>query len=458
MATAQRPNVAEFYEREVLPALMRRLDQAFPEFGWRRDARGWIATSAEYTRSTLGARSDRVVCHGEAPRGFLIHGQGAVLWTTYLNDGQAARGRDFISAVRTLAERAGIDASALDRAPTAGERRVALLNEAFNIASRELLGEHGAAARAYLEHRGIPQDRVAGSELGLMPDRERLRLALLAAGFTRTDIDASHLLSDQRWPGRILGAWRDDHQDITTLWARTTDSDDATRYLYLRGAHRTSDVPYGLSTLLVAGNRDAYRELVLVEGVLDVHILRAHDIANVAGLGGTAASRQLFERLDDLGVENVVLALDNDPAGRTATTRAIDAAVGSDRAPNLFAVDPDLLGAAKDPGDLIRTAGADAWRSTAIAPVCAISWRALELTGPVDGHDTELTRHAGLTRSERWLASLPPRLAVEQHGALSLVADSLGHNRDAVTRSFRARFWHRETRIAASRDTPGITR
>src|SRR4051794_4219094 len=122
MATAQRPNVADFYEREVLPALMHRLDHAFPEFGWRRDAHGWVATSAEYTRSTLGARPDRVVCHGQAPRGFLIHGHGAVLWTTYLNDGQPARGREFITAVRTLAERAGIDSSALDRPPTAGER------------------------------------------------------------------------------------------------------------------------------------------------------------------------------------------------------------------------------------------------------------------------------------------------------------------------------------------------
>src|SRR3954447_2337560 len=141
MATVARPNIADFYEREVLPALMGRLDQAFPEFGWRRDARGWVATSAEYTRSNLGARPDRVVCHGDAPRGFLIHGQGAVLWTTYLNNSQPARGRDFINAVRTLAERAGIDASALDRAPTAVERRANLLNDAFELARRELLSD-----------------------------------------------------------------------------------------------------------------------------------------------------------------------------------------------------------------------------------------------------------------------------------------------------------------------------
>src|SRR4051812_12463713 len=136
MATLQRPNVADFYEREVLPALMGRLDQAFPEFGWRRDSRGWVATSADYTRAALGARPDRVVCHGDAPRGFLVHGDGAVLWTTYLNDGQPARGRDFFSAVRALAERAGVDSRVLDRAPTAAERRANLLADAFTTALR----------------------------------------------------------------------------------------------------------------------------------------------------------------------------------------------------------------------------------------------------------------------------------------------------------------------------------
>src|SRR4051794_35773042 len=176
MATAQRPNVADFYEREVLPALISRLDQAFPEFGWRRDTHGWVATSAEYTRSSLGARPDRVVCHGEAPRGFLIHGQGAVLWTTYLNGGQPARGRDFISAVRALAERAGIDSYVLDRPPTATERRVSLLEDAFDLARRELVSERGAAGRAYLEQRGIPADRVDASGLGLMPSHDQLRL------------------------------------------------------------------------------------------------------------------------------------------------------------------------------------------------------------------------------------------------------------------------------------------
>ena len=36
----EQSSVMDFYTEEVLPALAERLDNAFPEFGWRRDARG----------------------------------------------------------------------------------------------------------------------------------------------------------------------------------------------------------------------------------------------------------------------------------------------------------------------------------------------------------------------------------------------------------------------------------
>jgi DNA primase len=451
MPALQRPGVADFYEREVLPALMDRLDQAFPEFGWRRDARGWVATSAEYTRSTLGARPDRVVCHGEAPRGFLIHGQGAVLWTSYLNDGQPARGRDFIVMVRTLAERAGVDASVLDRARTSAARRGSLLAEAFAVAQHELASERGGAARAYLEERGIPADRISASELGVMPSHERLRAALLSGGYTASEIDSSQLLADNRWPGRIIGAWRDDHRHIRTLWARSIDPDDASRYLYLRSAERPSDVPYTLSELLAPQTRDARGDLVLVEGVLDVHTLHAHDVPNVAALGGLAASRRLFEHLSDLGVERAFLALDNDPPGRLATTRAIDTAVLAERSPDLWVIDPDLLDGAKDPGELVQRDGVHAWRAATAAPACAVTWRALELTGPLDQHTSELARRAALNRAATWLGPLPPRLALEQDAALDRVAETLGHDRDATRRSFRARYWQQERSLDTSK-------
>ena len=103
-------------------------------------------------------------------------------------------------------------------------------------------------ARAYLETRGIPADRIDETGLGVMPDATRMRLALASHGYSDAEIAASSVTADSRWEGRIVGAWRDERQPRTTLWARSLSPESDDRYLYLKGAARPATMPYGLST------------------------------------------------------------------------------------------------------------------------------------------------------------------------------------------------------------------
>src|SRR4051812_2652122 len=152
-AEREQVRIVDFYTELVLPALAQRLDQAFPEFGWRRDARGWVATNEEHTHARLGVRAERVVAHGPAPRGFLVHGGEPMLWTAYLAGGEPPRGAEFVRVVGELAERAGVDAAPIERgAPR--DRRAELLEEFFKLAQRELVIDRGAPAREYLGSRG----------------------------------------------------------------------------------------------------------------------------------------------------------------------------------------------------------------------------------------------------------------------------------------------------------------
>ena len=345
----ERPSALEVYTEVVLPALQERLDSALPEFGWRRDRDGWVATDQEFTHRAFGVRADRVVAHGPAPRGFLVHGNGSVLWTAYLNGGVVPRGPEFVRTVGELAVRAGVDPGLLERRRPRDRRRE-LLQAVFALAEAELRGERGATALAYLQERGFPPGAIERCGIGLFPDRRSLSEALERHGYTEAEASASGVLADSRWPGRIVGCWRDEHGDARTLWVRTIRQcqEEGSRYLYLRGAARAGLPPYGLSTVL-AGSLDRRRELVLVEGVIDVHALRAHGVENVCALGGTSIRAAMFERLAKLGVENVTLCLDNDRAGRTATVRAIEQATRSAASPTLFVVDPEQLTPAKDP-------------------------------------------------------------------------------------------------------------
>ena len=236
----------DFYTDTVLPALADQLDQAFPEFGWRRDNRGWVATNQETTHHLLGVRADRVVAHGHAPQGFLVHGAQPVLRTAYVNGGSTPRGAEFIRAVREIAQRAGVDPTPLER-PTLRDRRAELLNDFFALCRQELIGPNGGNGRAYLERRGLLPDTIERSGIGLVPQTTRTRNALQGVGYTESEIARSNVLADTRWPGRLCGAWRDHAGQARTLWTRALNDDASpdSRYLYLRGANRTNLPPYG---------------------------------------------------------------------------------------------------------------------------------------------------------------------------------------------------------------------
>jgi DNA primase len=211
------------------------------------------------------------------------------------------------------------------------------------------------------------------------------------------------------------------------------------RYLYLGGARRSGLPPYGLSWVLKETPRP--HDLVLVEGLLDVHHLRARGVTNLAALGGTGTRAELFERLTQFGFENVTLCLDGDAAGREATEKAVEQATRAKRSPAIFVIDPVRLGHVKDPDALVRERGIEAWGELLTNRVCAVTWRALAFTRGVGVTSAPHDRRSALARAGAWLGSLPPRLALEQEDAVRAVALRCGYSEPAVERAFRARFW-----------------
>ena len=447
-AEREQPRVVDFYTEVVLPALAERLDQAFPEFGWRRDARGWVATNEEHTHARLGVRAERVVAHGPAPRGFLVHGAEPVLWTAYLAGGEPPRGANFVRTVAELAARAGVDTAPIERgAPR--DRRADLMEEFFRLAGGELASERGEHARTYLEQRGFPLDSLADPGLGLVPPFVLVQQELRRSGYSNDELSSSGLFADRRWPGRLCGAWRNEWGRIGTFWARAVDDVQLaeTRYLYLRGASRTSLPPYGLAR--------GVEELVLVEGFFDHHQLRAHGVKNTAAIGGTATNPRLFERLSRLGVQEVTLAFDGDNAGRAATVRAVENATRARTSPSVYVA----AAFTKDPDELVRHHGVEAWGELLNTRECGVTWRAAELLADAEATDPPAKRRIALARAGSWLGSLPPRLALEQEDAVRTVAKQCGYSAEAAARAFRARFFRELTLVSDlphRRVEPGI--
>jgi DNA primase len=256
-----------------------------------------------------------------------------------------------------------------------------------------------------------------------------------------------------------VAAWRDERGKARTFWARSLSesADPDARYLYLRGSRRAELPPYGLSEVLAA-SYEKRRDLVLVEGVFDLHQLRAHGVENVAALGGTGARSELFDRLASLGVEAATLCLDNDDAGRNAVVRTVEQAARATKCPTLFVVDPKHLGSAKDPDAYVLTRGIAAWRTLLEERECAIAWRTHEHLARVGPDSAQETRREALLQLGVWLGKLPARLALEQEDAVRIAADRCGYSVDAAQRAFRARYWGesvQERSHERERESPG---
>ena len=236
---------------------------------------------------------------------------------------------------------------------------------------------------------------------------------------------------------------------MTTLWARTLAPDADDRYLYLKGPARPYTIPYGLSTILAAGSPTQGRHLLLVEGVIDVHILRARDRQRRStrrhgnqhsAFRGTGRCRH---------------------RERHARTRQRLRRPNRDdkRDPSRhqrLAIIPHLGDRSRPPrGDQgPRRSHPDQGSRRLDTRISRAHLRhhgtRARAHWPVADHDHEAGRRAGLARASAWLGTLHARHAIEQTAALDAVAASLGYDNDAVQRTFRARHWENEPKRPSS--------
>lgn len=124
------------------------------------------------------------------------------------------------------------------------------------------------------------------------------------------------------WYNRIVLPIRDRYGNLVGMVGRDTTGGALKKYLY------TKDVP--LKEIGFIGIDEALKArgdtIILVEGVIDRIRLALHGVKNVVALGQASITSEKFALLNELGYRKVILALDNDEAGRKGTRDAIERA------------------------------------------------------------------------------------------------------------------------------------
>jgi DNA primase len=240
---------------------------------------------------------------------------------------------EFLDAVVQLAKRAGVALPASGDDPAA--RRREQLYTANARAERffrdALAGATGAAARRYLETRGLRPETIARYGLGFAPAAGTALTAWLAQQQVPAELALQAGLVARRDDGRVYDRFRGrimfpirDRRARTIAFGGRALGDEQPKYLNSRESpvFRKGDGLYG-----IAEARDAIRaadRAVLVEGYMDALLLVQEGVPYAVATLGTALTPAQLRLLRPLGGEQltVYFFFDGDRAGRQAALRA----------------------------------------------------------------------------------------------------------------------------------------
>ncbi|MEI8292397.1 MAG: DNA primase [bacterium] len=283
---------------------------------------------------------------------------------------------DFPSAVRRLAQRAGIPiveetASAEDHQKHGlRQRLLALHAEASAWFHDQLLKSPDAApARDYLKSRDINSGIAKSWQLGFAPDSWDALLAhLRLRKFSAEEIIQSGLASSKdepsrsgsaiysRFRNRIMFPIRNDYGEVIAFSGRILEADaKAAKYV------NSPETPLFSKGRVLYGLDKTKRDLIdknaaiVCEGQLDLISAFEAGVRNVIAPQGTAFTGDQA-RLLKRYVETVLLCFDSDAAGKKAAARSLPALLSQGLIVKMVA-----LPQGEDPDSLIRRSGPQAF-------------------------------------------------------------------------------------------------
>lgn len=251
---------------------------------------------------------------------------------------QEMEGGDFKDALRTLAERAGIELVPENKEEREGrERLLELLNEVTSWYQRGLLER--ADALEYLAGRGVKESTIHEWRLGFVPNQWRLvHDHFLAQGYSVEELASVGLVKQgpkggwyDRFRGRIMFPMNDPSGRPVAFSGRVFeyDRDKEVPAKYLNSPETEffdkSKLLYGLDRAKSAIRKFTFA--ILVEGQMDLimsHQAGFRNTVAVSGTGLTASHVNQLKRLSD----NVVMAFDGDAAGLRSMVRGAALALG----------------------------------------------------------------------------------------------------------------------------------
>ena len=235
----------------------------------------------------------------------------------------------FPDAIETLATRAGL-AVPRENHPEKYNQALDLYQLLNRVAQfyQQTLKNSGQIAIDYLKKRQVSGEVARLYQLGFAPAGwhtldapfKQNKKELIATGMLIQKEDGT---SYDRYRQRIMFPIHDRHGKIIGFGGRAIEADQKPKYLNSPETviFQKNRELYGLHQVLQQKN--TVRQVLIVEGYMDVIALAQHGILNAVATLGTATSTYHIQLLSK-HTHNVVFCFDGDAAGRQAAWRALD--------------------------------------------------------------------------------------------------------------------------------------
>ena len=241
-------------------------------------------------------------------------------------------GINFIEAVQTLAEKSNIQLPTLDNNGDSAKEilksKVYKVNEfTANYYHENLYKPESKIAQEYIKKRKLTNETLKAFKIGFSGKFDELYKELKKQGFEEKEILESGLVNKNekgqyidRYRNRLMFPICDARGRVIAFGGRVLD-DSKPKYInspenvvYSKGRN-----VFGLN---VAKKGDI-KQILIVEGYMDVISLHQRGITNVVAPLGTALTQQQGWLLRK-NSEKIILSFDSDEAGLTAKIRALD--------------------------------------------------------------------------------------------------------------------------------------
>lgn len=267
----------------------------------------------------------------------------------------------FYEAVKIVADKIGvsIDISTSKKENTKKSPLYDIYNIAYKFYQNNLNTVYGKDAKKYLLNRKIDEDVIKNFNIGLSLSDSELCNALKAKGFKDDDIVSSGVAVQNEnniydiYKNRIMFPLYDLEGNVVGFSGRIYNQKSESKYINTKETEifKKGELLYNYHIAKKEARKE--KNIIVVEGFMDVIRLSTIGIVNVVATMGTAVTKYQLNLIQKLA-PNITLMFDGDKAGEKATNAFIELANGNDSNIKVVRLEDNL-----DPDEYILTKGKD---------------------------------------------------------------------------------------------------